>query len=181
MAQQQVYMDGLDIASAILVADIIVVGQGGTGTPGSATPRQVTIGQLRTLLGSLTAVAAGAGLAGGTITSSGTLSLAAVEPGAVLANTGGATAPPGPVTLSALLDVALGATRGTVLFRGAAGWATLSPPATTGYVLTHGGSGADPAWVQFASIMGTSVQSLPTVDPGTGSLWLNGGALEISQ
>lgn len=46
--------------------------------------------------------------------------------------------------LTAILDM-LSSTRGSVLYRGANGWAAL-PPGTVGQVLTSGGAGADPLW-----------------------------------
>jgi hypothetical protein len=46
--------------------------------------------------------------------------------------------------VSALLDV-IGATRGSILYRGASGWAILTP-GTAGQVLTSQGAGADPHW-----------------------------------
>jgi hypothetical protein len=48
------------------------------------------------------------------------------------------------VSATQLLDW-FGSTRGTLLFRGAAGWSTLVP-STSGHVLTDGGVGADPSW-----------------------------------
>ncbi len=49
------------------------------------------------------------------------------------------------VTLSALIDAAIGNTRGAILERGASGWALIAP-GTSGYVLTSNGSSADPSW-----------------------------------
>lgn len=46
--------------------------------------------------------------------------------------------------VSSILDV-LGATRGSVLYRGANGWTILSPGAA-GQKLTTNGAGADPSW-----------------------------------
>jgi len=48
------------------------------------------------------------------------------------------------ITGSQLLDW-IGSTRGSVLYRGASGWAILSP-GTAGYPLTSGGAGADPSY-----------------------------------
>lgn len=48
------------------------------------------------------------------------------------------------VTSSELLDF-VGTTRGSVLYRGAAGWAILAP-GTSGHVLTSNGAGADPSY-----------------------------------
>lgn len=52
---------------------------------------------------------------------------------------------PGWETLTSLIDGAIGSTRGAILYRGASGWAILAP-STAGFVLTDGGSGADPSW-----------------------------------
>lgn len=46
--------------------------------------------------------------------------------------------------ISTILDW-IGSTRGQILYRGAAGWAALSP-GTSGYVLTSNGAGADPSY-----------------------------------
>jgi len=40
----------------------------------------------------------------------------------------------------------VGATRGSILYRGASGWTPLVPN-TAGFLLTDGGAGADPSWV----------------------------------
>ena len=48
-------------------------------------------------------------------------------------------------TLSDILDFVGGATRGDILFRGAAGWVRL-PAGTDGYVLQTHGASADPTW-----------------------------------
>lgn len=62
----------------------------------------------------------------------------------ILAVNAGGTAP-AYATLSALLDAAIGDTRGSVLYRGAAGWAILAP-GTADQVFTTNGAGADPTW-----------------------------------
>jgi hypothetical protein len=48
-------------------------------------------------------------------------------------------------SLSSIVDGAIGSTRGAILYRGAAGWAALSP-GTDGDVLTSAGAGADAAY-----------------------------------
>lgn len=47
-------------------------------------------------------------------------------------------------TATGILDL-IGSTRGSILYRGAAGWEIL-PPSASGRVLTDGGVGADPSW-----------------------------------
>lgn len=69
----------------------------------------------------------------------------------LLANVSGASAPPVPVTLSALLDAVFGTTRGAILYRGASAWAAL-PPGTAGQHLITQGANADPAWVANATL-----------------------------
>ncbi len=49
-------------------------------------------------------------------------------------------------SLSDLIDSAVGSTRGSILERGASGWA-LVPPGTSGNVLTSNGPGADPSYL----------------------------------
>jgi hypothetical protein len=95
--------------------------------------------------GTVTSIATGTGLAGGPVTTSGTLSLATIPTLNVLANTTGGTAAPAGVTLSSVIDAALGATQGDVLYRGSGGWAALAP-GTSGQVLTSGGAAANPSW-----------------------------------
>lgn len=68
-------------------------------------------------------------------------------------------------TLSSLIDGAIGSTRGSVLYRGASGWAALAP-ATAGYVLTDGGAGADPSWAAAAS-GGTITADSPLTGDGS--------------
>lgn len=95
----------------------------------------------------VTDIAAGTGIStgGADITTTGTISLAAIANGSLVANTSGATAAPVATTLSAMLDAALSATRGAVIYRGNAGWAALLP-GTSGKYLKTAGVGADPLW-----------------------------------
>ena len=59
------------------------------------------------------------------------------------------------VSASELLDW-LGSTRGAILYRGAAGWAILTP-GTSGYVLTSGGAGADPSYAAASGGSGVDI------------------------
>ncbi len=59
-------------------------------------------------------------------------------------NTGGAAVPMG-VSLSSMIDEAIGATQGAILYRSGTGWAAL-PPGPTGNCLETLGAGANPAW-----------------------------------
>src|SRR6185437_11729477 len=93
--------------------------------------------------GTVQEVDTGTGLTGGPITLTGTVSLASIATGNVLANTSGVSAAPVPTTPSSVLDV-IGSTQGDLLYRGASGWAVL-PPGTNGQILTTGGAAANPA------------------------------------
>lgn len=95
--------------------------------------------------GTVTSIAAGTGLDGGTITTAGTISFAAITDGTLLANISGGSAAPTPTTLSDLLDDAFASARGTILFRGASGWSALGPDTDGLFLATHGAS-ADPSW-----------------------------------
>jgi len=72
----------------------------------------------------------------------------------VLANISGGAAVPAARTVTAILDAALGATQGAVLFRGATEWDILAP-GTAGYVLATGGAGANPAWAEAVTDLGS--------------------------
>lgn len=80
----------------------------------------------------------------------------------------GVVLPPVNSVTSAMLDTLLGTTRGSVLYRGASGWAALAP-STSGYFLKTNGTGADPAWASAASganptatVSGTAVNGSAT-------------------
>lgn len=83
--------------------------------------------------------------------------LSAIGAGHLLANTSGGSAIPGDASLTALIDAAIGNTRGAILYRGAGGWAILAP-GTAAQLLSTGGAGADPSWA--------SGFSLPTIATG---------------
>jgi hypothetical protein len=112
--------------------------------------------------GTVTQVNSGTGLTGGPITATGTLSLATVSDNQVLANISGSTAAPTGTTLTLLLDHALGATQGMVLYRGASAWAALATGAA-GAVLTAHGAGTDPTWVA-----GVGAGTVTNIATGTG-------------
>lgn len=112
--------------------------------------------------GTVTQVNSGTGLTGGPITATGTLSLATVTDNQVLANITGATAAPVGTTFTTLLDHALGATQGMILYRGASAWTAL-PAGASGAVLTSGGAAANPSWVT-----GSGAGTVTQVNTGTG-------------
>jgi hypothetical protein len=99
--------------------------------------------------GTVQSVATGTGLTGGSITLVGTVSLASITTGNVLANTTRSTAAPVPTAPSSILDV-IGSTQGDILYRGSSGWAAL-PPGSNGQILTSGGPSANPAWSAVGS------------------------------
>jgi hypothetical protein len=66
-------------------------------------------------------------------------------------------------TISALVD-AIGSTRGSVLYRGASGWAALTPGAS-GTVLSSNGAGADPSYIAAG---GTGTVTSAVIAAGSG-------------
>ena len=110
--------------------------------------------------GTVTSVVAGTGLAGGTITGSGTIALAAIGSLDLLANSTTASAVPTGVTLSSYLDAVLGATQGAIVYRSASGWVELSP-GTSGQFLQTAGAAANPAWASINRTLEFAIQGLP--------------------
>ncbi len=66
--------------------------------------------------------------------------------GQVFGNSTASRAPAKAETVTAILDRALGSTRGSVLERGASGWGIIAPSATAGLPFVSGGTGADPLY-----------------------------------
>jgi len=66
--------------------------------------------------------------------------------GTVWGNDTAAQRPGKAATVSAILDRALGSTRGAIIERGASGWGIVGPGATAGLAWISGGTGADPAY-----------------------------------
>lgn len=135
-------------------------GQVLTTAGASANPSWTTV----TGTGTVTSVATNNGLTGGTITTTGTIGLATIATGNVLANTSGGSAVPTANTPTKVLDV-IGATEGDILYRGASVWTALAP-GTNGQFLQTTGAGSTPQWA-------TSVSSLNTL---TGALTLLSGS-----
>jgi hypothetical protein len=71
--------------------------------------------------------------------------LANISTGVVIGRKTAGTGPPELLAPSDVLDL-IGNTRGSLIYRGAIGWAVLTP-ATSGWILTSGGAGADPVFV----------------------------------
>jgi Chaperone of endosialidase len=124
--------------------------------------------------GGVTNIAAGAGIStgGSPITATGTISLAPVTTGNVLANISGASAAPSPNTLTAIMDAVVGNVRGSVAFRGGTIWTTLPPDSAAGKYLQTQGPGADPIWNSP-----TGAGTVTSVGTGTG---LTGGPITSS-
>lgn len=95
--------------------------------------------------GTVTSVATGTGLTGGTITSTGTISFATVADQRVLANVSGGTAAPSANTLTAIIDACIGSTQGQVLYRGASVWSVLAVGTARQFLSTQGAA-ANPIW-----------------------------------
>jgi hypothetical protein len=117
--------------------------------------------------GTVVSVGSGAGLTGGPITSTGSLSLDDIADGTVLANVSGSTDTPAAVGISALLDDLLGTTQGSVAYRNNTAWVALTP-GTSGQILTTGGAAANPSW-QNAPITGAAIANLRIVANVSGS------------
>lgn len=71
--------------------------------------------------------------------------LPSVNPGDVLGNNGTAAGPAQDVTLSSILDIAVGSAQGMIVFRGATQWQALDT-GLPNQVLTSGGPGQDVFW-----------------------------------
>jgi hypothetical protein len=106
--------------------------------------------------GTVTNVATNNGVTGGPITTTGTIGLASISTGNVLANVSGISAAPSATTPTSVLDV-IGATQGDILYRGASVWTALTP-GTAGQYLQTGGAGSTPAWATSIS----ALTALPT-------------------
>jgi hypothetical protein len=124
-------------------------------------------------VGTVTSVATGTGLTGGTITGSGTISLATVSDQRVLANVSGSTAAPVPNTLSDTIDACIASVQGDILYRGASAWAALTP-GTSGQFLETQGAAANPTWASLPIATGSV---LGVVKIGSGLSVTGGGLL----
>lgn len=75
-----------------------------------------------TSAGTVTSVATGSGLAGGPVTTTGTISLASISDSRLQANISGGSAAPIANTLTGILDHILGTTQGSIINRSASAW-----------------------------------------------------------
>lgn len=72
------------------------------------------------------------------------------------------------VTASEALDF-IGSTRGSIVYRGASGWAALTP-GTSGYALVSNGAGADPTYQAVAAGNGSITLTSDVTGSGSGSI-----------
>mgnify|MGYP003350695048 FL=1 len=133
----------------------------------AGTSVRLTIAQIGTYITAqypapgVSSIATSAPITGGTISTTGTIGLAAagvtntylasMTAGTVKANVTGSPAGPTDATPSAVLDL-IGSTRGSLLYRNATQWLALAP-STAGYLLSTNGAGADPSWVSTTSVL----------------------------
>jgi hypothetical protein len=117
----------------------------------AANPTWTTV----TGTGTVTSVATNNGITGGPITSSGTVGLATITTGNVLANVSGSTAIPTPTAPTSILDV-IGSATGDILFRGTSSWLVLAP-GTSGQVLTQGTT--TPSWSNAGTLTNVTISA----------------------
>jgi hypothetical protein len=129
-----------------------VLATGGAG----ADPSWVTNGN-----GTVTSIATNDGITGGTITTTGTIGLAAIADNTLLANVSGGALAPSATTLTTLIDEAIGNTQGNILYRNATSWVALAP-GSAGQQLTSGGAGANVSWSAGSSGTLSVVQQIFT-------------------
>jgi hypothetical protein len=118
--------------------------------------------------GTVTNVGSGTGLTGGPITTTGTLSLATIPTGDLLANISGIDAAPIPTPLSDLMDDVLGNTQGDILYRNATGW-TILPPGSANYFLRTNGPSENPSWEAVGSGVFNATNTIYFADGGDDS------------
>jgi len=144
-----------------------VLTSGGT----SANPSWATVSGT----GTVTNIATNNGLTGGPITTTGTIGLATIATGNVLANTTGATAVPAATSPSAVLDV-IGNVQGDILYRSASVWAVLAP-GTAGQHLQTGGAGSTPSWANSVTSVATGSGLTGGTITTTGTIAINPGTV----
>lgn len=97
--------------------------------------------------------------------------------GTIKSNVTAGTAGPSDNTLTAVLDKGLSTTQGSVAYRNASQWTTLSP-GTNGQLLATGGPSANPSWIT-ASGTGT-VTSVATAGLATGGTITSAGTVTVT-
>lgn len=131
--------------------------------------------------GGSSTIVAGAGLSGGTITTTGTVAFQTIAAGDVLANTATVAAVPTATAVSAVVDL-LGSVQGDILYRNASAWVVL-PPGTSGQVLETKGAAANPAWANELWNAGTvtTIGTGLTLSAGTLATTGGGGGGSVTQ
>jgi hypothetical protein len=125
-------------------------GQVLTTAGAAANPTWTTV----TGTGTVTSVATNNGLTGGPITTTGTIGLATITTGTVLANITGGSAIPIANTPSSILDI-IGSATGDILYRSSgSGWQVLAP-GTNGQVLTQGAT--TPSWTNAGTLTNVTI------------------------
>ena len=124
-------------------------GQVLTTAGAAANPSWTTV----TGTGTVTNIATNNGVTGGPITTTGTIGLASISTGNVLANVSGISAAPSATTPTAVLDV-IGTSQGSLLYRGASVWTALVP-GTNGQFLQTTGAGSTPQWANAVASFNT--------------------------
>lgn len=114
-------------------------------------------------------ITTGTGLTGGPIHGFGTVAFAAIADDNVLANTSGGAAAPIATTVTTLIDNAIGAVQGDILYRNSSAWTVLAP-GTSGWFLKTQGAAANPVWAAATAGV-TSID----VSGGTTGLTTSGG------
>ncbi len=117
------------------------------------------------------------GIAGGPITTSGTIVLADIPDLNLLANISGGVLFPSPHTLTAIIDACIGSTQGDILYRNNTGWVVLAP-GTDGYFLRTHGAADNPTW-DNVPISGGTVTSVATNNGLTGGTITTTGTLGL--
>ena len=147
------YGDGADVATFTVDS----YGRLTSASTSAITP--ATIGAVPTSR----TITAGSGLTGGgDLSANRTLSLSPITSGYILANETGVNAAPTGVSLSSLIDYAIGNTQGQLLYRAASNWQPLNP-GLAGQLLQTGGAGANPSWATV-----TGAGTVTQINTGTG-------------
>jgi hypothetical protein len=122
----------------------------GNPTGLAAAPSEITLGSGLTFSGTtlvalasgVTSITTGAGLTSSppTITSTGTISLATIGTGYILANISGTLAVPSPTTLTSILDNSIGTLPASLLYRGTSSWGYIT--LSSGQIIVGSGIGS---------------------------------------
>lgn len=102
--------------------------------------------------------------------------------GQVLGNSTAAQRPGRAESVTAILDRALGSTRGAIIERGVAGWAMFSPSATARVPYLSGGTGADPLYGAYtlpASVTSGGVACFTSTTVESSSALLSANAIVL--